>query len=321
MDDQFCDYCLEKKEELVEKVLLDNSTLALTATKSGRPALMWACLGGSISIVKQLLFLGCDPNQPDDTLWTCAHICASTGAIEILQILVHYGIKLDQQNQTGQSPLHYASSKNRLQVLQLLLQNGCNPSVADTYGATPLHRSCSVGHSEVTDLLLQFKAQINSTDCEGNTPLHLACEGNHHKICASLLKAGADPKILNKDEKLAVSLATEMEISRLVRSYMDDWELSFTVFSLTVCWWSFGFCPSSYLSFEFQLFIGNWVFFGNRLWSTLLEEHLLHIYFRIPILTVLSSFSPATLLSSIELLYPHSSRALFANNENILNCN
>ena len=56
--DQFCDYCLENKSDLVSKVLKEHPDDALSFAKSGRPALMWACLGGSVSIVKQLLQAG-----------------------------------------------------------------------------------------------------------------------------------------------------------------------------------------------------------------------------------------------------------------------
>ncbi|XP_063711529.1 26S proteasome non-ATPase regulatory subunit 10-like [Symsagittifera roscoffensis] len=183
---------------------------------------MWACVGGSVATLKQLLQAGFDPLVPDDAKWTCAHICASIGNVEILQILKPFNIDLDAQNATGQTPLHYACSKNRLEVVQFLITAGAKLDIQDNHGATPLHRCSSLGHWKVVELMLQgagVAKLVNISDSEGNTPLHLACEGGHSSVCSALLKAGADKTKLNKEEKSPELLSTDPETIQLVKNY------------------------------------------------------------------------------------------------------
>lgn len=100
---------------------------------------------------------------------------------------------------------------------------GQDMNFQDAVGYSPLHYAAKRGHKEIVALLLQEKVLLNQVSYRsGNTPLLLAVGEGHKHIVESLLKAGADFTIKNKQGYNALHLAIQKhrkDIVELLLSY------------------------------------------------------------------------------------------------------
>ena len=60
----------------------------------------------------------------------------------------------------------------------------------------------SLGNKEIINYLLELGADVNTQDIEGDTPLHYAVKEMKYELLAELIKAGANPRIWNKKNRL-----------------------------------------------------------------------------------------------------------------------
>uniref|UniRef100_A0ABD2VY84 Uncharacterized protein n=1 Tax=Trichogramma kaykai TaxID=54128 RepID=A0ABD2VY84_9HYME len=138
-----------------------------------------ACMCGDVSIAKQFLELGQDPNM----------IC----------------------RETGDSPLILAVSSGNKDLIELLLRKGANSNLANNDGMTALHTICAGDwdNSELIKVLIEIgienakkKDQLVKVDAEnsiGQTPLHIALLRGYRNSFECLLRNGANPNASNQD--------------------------------------------------------------------------------------------------------------------------
>lgn len=131
------------------------------------------------------------------------------------------GLSLDQMLEKSILDFEEGSDKK----IKVLLKAGANINQCNKGGKTLLHRlvnsqKIEEGEADVAvypsmDLLIENGAIINSYDRKGNTPL-LSCVKNgvfhvafweYVEIMNKLLKAGANPKALNKESQSALMIA------------------------------------------------------------------------------------------------------------------
>lgn len=85
-------------------------------------------------------------------------------------------------------------------LLNQLLEKGINVKAKDTNGYTPLHVVSEFGSVLVLEKLLTKNPDLNAqTNPYKETPLFVACSHNNIEIVRTLLAAGADPNIPDKD--------------------------------------------------------------------------------------------------------------------------
>ncbi|CAM9440875.1 unnamed protein product [Ascophyllum nodosum] len=119
----------------------------------------------------------------------------------VAAFLLGRGANPKAKTSSGQTCLHF--HKARPAVVRLLLPylTAADVNAQDKRGNTPLHR-CICGetedHLEVLELLLEAGCRTNASDNEGNTPLHLATEERLRVVAERLLKAGANPTLVNR---------------------------------------------------------------------------------------------------------------------------
>ncbi|XP_014222185.1 serine/threonine-protein phosphatase 6 regulatory ankyrin repeat subunit C-like [Trichogramma pretiosum] len=134
-----------------------------------------ACQFGFADVVEKFLELGQDPNCP----WRTRR----------------------------ESTLHLALKWNQKQVIELLLRSGADVNSADEEGSTPLHRLIEKGSFKLAKLFFGIcdetrqTVQVNAQDDQGWTPIQYAVQFDFRKAAALLLRRGADPNIVNVEEK------------------------------------------------------------------------------------------------------------------------
>ena len=94
-----------------------------------------------------------------------------------------------------------------LAAAKLLLKRSADADAAglgDEVGATPLHVAAAEGHLAIVQLLLGLgKADVNARDATGATPLMYAARKLRGKVAHALIKAGADPQLVDSEGKTA----------------------------------------------------------------------------------------------------------------------
>lgn len=197
---------LEHTPELCNQVNRDNRTLLQLIVQIGHQGLFHQLMERFSSDQLSL-------NHPDSAGWTVLHQVASLGW-DLRPLLLHCPeLELDRQTMAGTTALHYAAGKGHERAVEQLLNlvnsetfphhyEGCH-LIADQRGQTPIHRAATLGQVRCLSLILsRFPKSINDRDEDGNTPLHLASEENQIAAVNCLLEYGADPNIVNKEEKL-----------------------------------------------------------------------------------------------------------------------
>jgi len=118
-------------------------------------------------------------------------------------------------------------------ALFLLAQEGIDKNHKGTHGGTILHWAAWTGSLLVTENLINDEAPLNDVDSEfGATPLHWAVNGlmqtsernnrQQLKVIASLLKAGADPMVVDNMNRTIYEIAAKAgldKVSRLLQEF------------------------------------------------------------------------------------------------------
>jgi ankyrin repeat protein len=81
------------------------------------------------------------------------------------------------------------------------------PTAAEIAGYMGLLAAAASGDATGIGRLVAAKADVNARDAYGRTPLHVATFGRRRDAVAALVKAGADPNLLEHDRYDAVTIA------------------------------------------------------------------------------------------------------------------
>ncbi len=98
-----------------------------------------------------------------------------------------------------------------LEDAEILLEAGAKTTLPnDTLGnllTSPIILAAAYGRKDIIKLLLSKGADVNKQDGRGDTALHMASKTCRPDIIKQLLKAGANPKLLNKHNQTPAMLA------------------------------------------------------------------------------------------------------------------
>ena len=127
--------------------------------------------------------------------------------------------------------LLYAAANGDTSLCKQLIAYGkmCGYDVgerqADTL-STPLHLAALFGHEKIIQLLLSHnshnKADVNSRNRIEATPLHCASTEGHIVSVVTLLQAGADPLLPNRDGVLPIHKAAQYNHHEVVRILIEE---------------------------------------------------------------------------------------------------
>ncbi|XP_021355278.1 serine/threonine-protein phosphatase 6 regulatory ankyrin repeat subunit B-like isoform X2 [Mizuhopecten yessoensis] len=145
--------------------------------------------------LKQLIQAKADVNAIGGGNSRAIHVAAQFGFEECMNILINNGAKINNKNSSGSTPLILASKKNHHTIMQLLIAAGCDVNIQNNEGWSALHYS---SHKAMgVDMLLRAGANPNVVDKDNITPLLMAATEGFDKVVKSLCKANCDVNIAN----------------------------------------------------------------------------------------------------------------------------
>ncbi|KAG5729198.1 hypothetical protein E4T56_gene14523 [Termitomyces sp. T112] len=161
-------------------------------------------------------------NHPGDNHLTTYHFISTVTVLPRILLSMSEETKGASNNERL---LAAARSDNEDLILDIFEQGGFDINCVDGLGNTPLHNAVSHGSTDVLEHILSCEGcDVDPVNrMEGATPLHFAVRIEHialrKHIVESLLEAGADTRIKDKNGEEAVDLLPleEKEIRGLIR--------------------------------------------------------------------------------------------------------
>ena len=111
-------------------------------------------------------FVG-DWSDDQEDLWTAT----KQGDLSLLKELLDEGADPNARNDMGITPLAWAVVVNQRPAIELLLSRGADINQTNRDDATPLHAAAFLGRVELVELLLEHGADVHTRNESGNTPL------------------------------------------------------------------------------------------------------------------------------------------------------
>jgi ankyrin repeat protein len=178
----------------------------------GRTAL-FKCIKNDEGVkwMQSLIDAGADVAIEDEGGWTPLIYACVNGSMEMVRLLVRNGADINHIPEDGWTALHTVVQNGLVEQTKFLLQEGAhvNLPTGDDH-ETPLHIAARTDHVEIVRELLNMHANTEWTTKNGNeTALHIASRLGHVDIVRELLKEGADPTKEISKNRTALELATK----------------------------------------------------------------------------------------------------------------
>ncbi len=180
--------------------------------------LVTATENNELNIARKLVDEGSDVNL---TLrFTPLHLAVKQGNIEFIDLFLKAGANLNAQDYQGRTPLFLALEYNKPGIANKLVSKEFDASVASKDSTTLLMKAVEKSNYKVVKLLIDKGAPINAIRHKNNwaTALMIASALGDTGMVELLLSQGADPKQTNEKGQTALSLASSLEIKRLLKA-------------------------------------------------------------------------------------------------------
>ena len=185
------------------------------------PSLMDFVRVHNIAAVRVALQKSFELENVDAQLKTPLMIAIENQDLEIATFLVQAGANINAQDFSKNTPFIVAAAEGHLELLQLMLRYSPDFQIFNRYGGNALTSACERGHVEIVRSMLasHFVFDIDHKDDFGWTPLMetiILGDGGERsvEICKLLLKAGANPRAVDRDGKSCYEHA--------VRRHLED---------------------------------------------------------------------------------------------------
>ena len=153
--------------------------------------LLIAIVNENVTIVEELLKIGCNPNN-----------------LQIVKIFVQHNADtnyIDKMMEKSKSPLHYAVLQRHIGMVKELLKHGAEVDSEDNFQYTPLMDALEENQLQIANLLLKYGANINHCCKGGVTALHIASSLGHIETIEFLLENGANISAIDNNKQSTVN--------------------------------------------------------------------------------------------------------------------
>ncbi|XP_059167364.1 ankyrin repeat domain-containing protein 50-like [Physella acuta] len=199
-------------------------------------------------IIKDILSgLGVDLNYRDSHGKAPLHQYGETNNLIMGALLLKGGADVNIKTKgydRGKTPLHISVESNHVEFVKLLVGCKANVNAQDAKDQkTPLHSSAEKGNKDIFDILLAAGADVNLADRRGMTALHVNIEDGQEpwihtdilllspnvpdrseregKLVDSLLDAGANVNLADKEGRTALHIAADQDYVKIVKLLLD----------------------------------------------------------------------------------------------------
>ncbi|KAJ0173516.1 hypothetical protein K1T71_010665 [Dendrolimus kikuchii] len=144
------------------------------------------------AVVKKLLEMGADVNEPDAEGRTPLHEAIIVGHVPLVEYLLKNGANVHYKTRTGESPLMTAVNHHDKTIIDLLMKCGAHFAIADTKAVSEmLTQAAKKGKIKRLESLKLAGADLNTPDELLQTPLHKAVLFNSIEAVQYLVGTGA----------------------------------------------------------------------------------------------------------------------------------
>ena len=203
--------CEKGNVGIVQELLDNGARLNSTNSKFSDTPLHRACVFGRTEVVAELIKRGAKVNVRSDNCWmTPLEDAITFKHFDCCKLLIQAGAKVNEVNRNyGSTPLTEACHKGSYEIVELLLDSGADPNVSATM--TPLYQA--VHSPAILQLMIDRIAKPNIPNAPGShyqasqQPIHAAASWGYDDSVRILLKAGADPKARDGQNKTPFEIA------------------------------------------------------------------------------------------------------------------
>jgi len=191
--------CVRNSSEIALSVIRAGAELD-TIARNGATPLLAATQSDNEVIVNALLQAGADVEFMNSDGYTPLLVAVRHNSTRSLPAILRAGPNLRKAALDNISPAKLAVMCNHSNVLKSLLEKGVDPDECTGTGSICLLNAAVCGSSvDTINVLLQSQADVNFQDGDGVTPLISAVRANRSSVAKTLLAAGANPNITDKD--------------------------------------------------------------------------------------------------------------------------
>lgn len=175
----------EKTNETVSKIEQEKQT----APSISADVILEAALNGQVSIVKDALDKGYNPDATGANQRTALMLAAFNGHTEIVKALLDAGASVSMRDDAERTALMFASTGDFLPTVELLIKAGSDVNAFDGIEHfTPLMFACGEGLYDVAVKLMEHGADKDMLDIDGESAYDFAVTNGHTKVVELLRK-------------------------------------------------------------------------------------------------------------------------------------
>jgi len=216
--------------ELVRALLAAGADVA-AANRYGMTPLQVAAVEADPMVVGALLAAGADARAALPEGETVLMTAARTGSAEALRLLLEHGADAEARDKYhGESALIWAAAENHADAIRVLAEHGADvdgrsalmefatrragQSILPLGSWTPLMYAARENALAAGAALVASGASLDLTDPDGATALVIAIINAHYEFAELLLKAGADPNVVDTEAGMG-ALYAAVDMHRL----------------------------------------------------------------------------------------------------------
>jgi ankyrin repeat protein len=144
--------------------------------------------------VNELVGLGSNPNETDDSGYAGLHYAAMNGNLPMIAVLIKAGARIDQRDRLGNTPLALAAARGQDAAAELLIAAGADVNARNGDGVTPLMIAARRGDLDLVRALLARGADPRMLDYTGHDAANWAADSHRPAVVAAIRRALAEAK-------------------------------------------------------------------------------------------------------------------------------